>query len=187
MSVSPWKINVYSDSCFKRKTSHLKTNNWRIYWLVCGVVLLAVKTLSRDRKLTIAMCPVAYTCITREKYHRVCTQKKGWLIAIAQQCNSVILEIIWNKETNVCTPDQVTEFKSVVTDTTQHRCSSMDLRAINWCIFCLTASGQIGTSKRTTLHICGLTILETKLQYFVWIARIWMANPWTWLFLVHSW
>ena len=88
MSVSPRKINVYSDSCFKRKTSHLKTNNWRIYWLVCGVVLLAVKTLSRDRKLTIAMCPVAYAFITREKYHRVCTQKKKrWLIAIAQQCN----------------------------------------------------------------------------------------------------
>lgn len=98
-----------------------------------------------------------------------------------------ILEIIWNKETNVCTPDQVTELKSVVTDTTQHRCSSMDLRTIKWCIFCLTASGQIGTSKRTTWHICGLTILETKLQYFVWIARIWMADPWTWLFLVHWW
>ena len=90
MSVSPRKINVYSDSCFKRKTSHLKTNNWRIYWLVCGVVLLAVKTLSRDRKLTIAMCPVAYTCITREKYHRVCTQKKRLAYrdrATVQQCD----------------------------------------------------------------------------------------------------
>lgn len=185
MSVCPWKINVYSDPCFKGKTLHLKTNNWRIYWLVCGVVLLAVKTLSRDRKLTIAMCPVAYAFITREKYHRVCTQKKK--VGLSRSRNSVIMEIIWNKETNVGTTDQVTEFKSVVTDTTQHRCSSMDLRAIKWCIFCLTASGQIGTSKRTTWHICGLTILETKLQYFVWIARIWMADPWTWLFLVHWW
>lgn len=88
MSVCPWKINVYSDSCFKGKTLHLKTNNWCIYWLVCGVVLLAVKTLSRDRKLTIVMCPVVYAFVTREKYHRVSTQKKkGWLIAIAQQCD----------------------------------------------------------------------------------------------------
>ena len=68
---------------------HLKPNNWCIYWLVRGVVLLAVKILSRDRKLTIAMCPVAYTCITREKYHRVCTQKKGWLMAIAHQCEDI--------------------------------------------------------------------------------------------------
>lgn len=92
VSVSPRKINVYSDSCFKRKTSHLKTNNWRIYWLVCGVVLLAVKTLSRDRKLTIALCPVAYAFITREKYHRVCTQKKK--DGLSRSRNSVILEII---------------------------------------------------------------------------------------------
>lgn len=79
-------------SCFKGKTLHLKTNNWRIYWLVCGVVLLAVKALSRDRKLTIAMCPVAYAFTTSEKYHRVCTQKKK--VGLSRSRNSVILEII---------------------------------------------------------------------------------------------